>query len=205
MRPWNGESSARSRWSVPRSASNASRPLRPAPLTAWYDARSTDAEAGEIADRRQGDHRGGRRAVRICDQVAAALTGGVGIGLGHDERHIIGQAERARVVDHQGDRCAGPGHDLAALSGVDGQEQHVELAGVVVGQDVDGNRCAAVRERVSFLVPKGAQALGREAGIGEDRAEDPAHHASGAGNAHRRPSIHAGTIHARGGMSLAAC
>ena len=35
--------SARSRWSVPRSASNASRPLRPAPLTAWYDARSTDA------------------------------------------------------------------------------------------------------------------------------------------------------------------
>ena len=42
----------------------------------------------------------------LAIRLPLPLTGGVGIGLGHDERHVIGQAEGARVVDHQWDRCA---------------------------------------------------------------------------------------------------
>ena len=41
IRPWNGVSGAGSRPSVARSATKASTPARPAPLTAWYEATST--------------------------------------------------------------------------------------------------------------------------------------------------------------------
>ena len=57
-----------------RSASKASSPARPAPLTAWYEARSTDCQAGQVADRRQRHDRGGGRAVRVGDQVARAAA-----------------------------------------------------------------------------------------------------------------------------------
>ena len=150
-------------------------------------------------------HHGGRRAVRVGDQVAVAFPCGVGVGLGHDQRDVVGKAEGARVVDHQRHRCAGPGHDLAALRAIHGEEEHIQLRGVGVVEHVHRHRCPAVLDRISLLVAEGAQALGRQAGIGQDGAEHPSHHASCAGHADGRPSVHAVTIHACGRRSLAPC
>ena len=187
MRPWNGESAAASRWSLPRSASKASTALRPPPLTAWYEARSTETRPATSRMRGQRDDRRGRRAVRVGDEVAVALARRVRVRLRHDERDVVGESERARVVDHEGDESTGSGHDLAALRGVDRQEEDVELASGGIGQDSDRHGCAGVGDLVALLVPECPEARGRQAGIGEDGAEDATHHAAGSGNADGRP------------------
>ena len=165
--------------------------MRPAPLTAWYEARSTDSSP---ASSRIGASATTAAAVvqfGLAIRLPRALAGRVGVRLGDDQRNVHRQAEGARVVDHQRDRCARAGHDLAALWAVDGQEQDVQLVGICVVEHVDRDRRAAVLDRVPLLVAEGAQALGRQARIGEDGAEDAADDAARAGNADGWPTIHA--------------
>ena len=57
-----------------------------------------------------------------------------------------------------------------------------------------GTGSPRIVERVALARPEGAQALRRQAGIGEDGAEDAAHDSARAGDTNDRPCIHARTI-----------
>ena len=105
IRPWNGESVGRVTVLAAALRLECVEALATRPADGLVGGQIDRLQAGQVADRRERDHRRGGRAVRVGDQVAAvAIAGGMRVGLGDDERNAFGQAEGARVVDHQRDR-----------------------------------------------------------------------------------------------------
>ena len=150
-------------------------------------------EAGGVVQRLQrGDQLDGR-AVRVGDD-AAVPGDGLGVDLGHDQRHVGVHPEGARLVDDDAaarhrlgrearrGRCAGrEQRQVEALERVGGQLPHLELA---AGEGHPPAGGAGRRERRHLG--------GREAALGQHLEHDRPDRAGGADNGdagarHRRP------------------
>ncbi len=175
-----------------RSASKASSPARPAPLTAWYDARSTDSRPARSRIGASATTAAAVVQFGLATRLPARRPMAWPFASGTTSGTLPGRGGRRSSCP----RPAAPPGRVPRRSAArsrhrwPGTGRPARLPRRRPARST-GHRSVAVGDRAASE-PKARSAAGRQAGIGQDGEEDAADHAAGAGHADHRPVAHDG-------------